>query len=389
MDLLHDRHLAYCTNIHRGESWPEILSGLEKHTLRVRAQVCPDKRYGIGLRLSAHSAQELARPKELSAFQRWLDKHDCYVYTINGFPFGQFHGTRVKEQVYRPDWTSPERLEYTKLLFHILVQLLPEGVDGSVSTVPCSFKSFAHEPEAEERMRSNLRDCLDHLLRLSDTSGHDLHLGLEPEPLCTLETSAEAIEFFGRLWEEYQPHEDDLRHHIGVNYDCCHLAVEFEEAREALNALTEAGLRLSKIHLSSALRLRPEPAGLERLRAFSEETYLHQVVMRRPDGLKRFEDLNPALSFAEQHPTEVGDEWRVHFHIPLHHEPDQGLGSTAEHLTDTLDFLAMHPAQCQHLEIETYTWEAMPKDLRQADVVAQIVQEYRWCLDRMRERGLA
>src|SRR5256885_13838115 len=146
MKLQHGLHLAYCTNIHRGESWPETFAALNKYALAVREKVCPGKPFAIGLRLSDQASRELCDKTTLLAFQMWLDQHNCYVFTINGFPYGRFHGTRVKEQVYAPDWTANERVEYTNRLFDLLARLVPEGIEGSVSTVPGSFKPFIKTP---------------------------------------------------------------------------------------------------------------------------------------------------------------------------------------------------------------------------------------------------
>src|SRR3954470_20207982 len=156
MELTGGIHLAYCTNIHRGESWGEIFEALNRYTLKVKERVQPTGRYAIGLRLGARAALELREKPALLNFQRWLDQHDCYVFTINGFPYGQFHGTRVKEQVYLPDWPTRERLEYTNLLFDLLAQILPPGIEGSVSTVPCGFKELVTTPEELKLIRDNL-----------------------------------------------------------------------------------------------------------------------------------------------------------------------------------------------------------------------------------------
>src|SRR5258706_4435322 len=160
MRLTHGLHLAYCTNIHRGETWAQTLDSLQRYTLAVRQRVCPTKPYAIGLRLSQQVAIELSEPSALLSFQRWLEQNNCYVFTINGFPYGRFHGGRVKEQVYAPDWTTPERLDFTKRLFDLLAQLVPPEVEGSVSTVPCSFKEFITTPEQVQAMRSNLWQCV-------------------------------------------------------------------------------------------------------------------------------------------------------------------------------------------------------------------------------------
>ncbi len=388
MRLRNDLHLAYCTNIHRGENWEETFHGLEAHTLRVKEAVCPDESYAIGLRLSAQAAAELAEPQTLAAFQEWLETHDCYVFTINGFPYGRFHGGKVKEQVYRPDWTTPERLDYTNLLFDLLAKLVPDGVAGSVSTCPGSFKEFGLTRADEQVMREQLYQCALHIGDLAESTGKDLHLGLEPEPLCYVETSEETVGLLSRVLEDYQKDEALLRRVLGINYDTCHLAVEYEEAAEALGRIERAGWRMSKIHLSSALKLTPSAEMLEKLRAFEEDIYLHQVIVRHDDGkLERFRDLGPALAWAA-HGHGPGEEWRVHFHIPLHEEPLEGLHSTSDHLLATLDWLAQDPSRCAHLEMETYTWEVLPEAM-QREVVEQLTNEYTWCLDQLRQRRLA
>src|SRR5690349_19726772 len=208
MKLNHGQHHAYCTNVQRGENWAETFESVKQYALADRKRVCPDKPYAIGLRLSNQASVELSDAKTLSDFRRWLDKNDCYVFTINGFPFGRFHGARVKEQVYLPDWTSPERLAYTNRLFDLLAQLLPQDVEGSVSTLPGSFKEFVTSREQEKTIRDNLWRCVEHVAKLSEQTGRDLHLGLEPEPLGWLENSAETIHFFGQMRKE---HPNDAR----------------------------------------------------------------------------------------------------------------------------------------------------------------------------------
>lgn len=389
MKLPHGRHLAYCTNIHRGESWDEVWNALRRYTLAVRDRVSSEQPFAIGLRLSNQAAQELSQAGRRTEFQRWLQRENCYVFTINGFPFGQFHGTRVKEQVYAPDWSTRERLDYTNLLFDILVELLPEGVEGSVSTVPVSFKGFALDARSLRAARENLWRCVEHIEQLSRRAGRRLHLGLEPEPLCTLETTAETIEFIEQMRAD-RPGDLRLDEHLGVNYDCCHLAIEFETAAEALARLRQHRIRLSKAHLSNALRVWPTHEARQALRAFADETYFHQVIQRSADGtLRRWADLPHALAEHPEHPTPPEVEWRIHFHVPLHHQPDPLFGTTSDHVAGTLDWLAAHPDACAHLEMETYTWEVLPPELRAHSVVDQLAAEYAWTMRELRARELA
>jgi hypothetical protein len=382
MRLAHGLHLAYCGNVHRGETWAETLAALETYTLAVKERVCPDRRYAIGLRLSAQAARDLAQGQALLEFQRWLDRHECYVFTINGFPFGNFHGQRVKEQVYLPDWTSPERLEYTNLLFDLLAQLVPRGVEGSVSTVPGSFKEFIKTEEQEQAMRDHIFKCVQHIDRRSWESGRSLHLGLEPEPLGYLETTAETVAFFERLREEH-PDDARLQRCLGVNYDTCHLAVEYENPVEALGELRSHEIKISKVHLSSALKARATAAAREKLAEFADDVYLHQVVARDAKGkLVRYRDLDAALNAGKP-----AEEWRVHFHIPLHCPATEWFEPTTDHLLGVLDVLKRDPRLCLHLEMETYTWEVMPAALKSPSVVDQLAAEYKWCLAQLKARG--
>jgi hypothetical protein len=389
MRLNHGLHLAYCTNVHRGETWAETFDSLKTHTLAVRERVCPRAPFAIGLRLGHRAAGELSERAVTLQFQRWLERNDCYVFTINGFPYGRFHGARVKEQVYAPDWTSPERLAYTNLLFDLLAEILPDGVEGSVSTVPGSFKEFIRNGDQEKIIRENLWRSVLHIAELSARGKHQLHLGLEPEPLCLLQNSTETIRFLDRLREEH-PGDPRLAEHLGVNYDTCHFAVEFEEPRKALTALTQCGIKISKIHLSSALKVRPTPAARAALAKFSDDVYLHQVVARDVAGqLKFYRDLPEALSCHSSPVTRHSEEWRIHFHIPLHSPVTPPFENTNDHLLGVLDFLAANPKLCSHLEMETYTWEVLPPELKSRSVVEQLAAEYDWALAQLKERGLA
>ena len=381
MHLDHNHHLSYCTNIHPAETWVETLGALQEHTLKVRDEVSPDKPYAIGLRLSADAARELLEGNNLPSFKTWLSEHGCYVFTINGFPYGSFHGTRVKENVYRPDWSSPDRLLYTNNLFDIIAQLAPEGVEGSVSTLPGSFKSFKAD---ESAIFEHLEACARHIELLAERTGRDLHLGLEPEPLGHFEHTRDTVAFFDRLLDSSDDPELLLRR-IGINYDTCHFAVEFNDCHTALDTFRKAGLRISKVHLSNALAFDLDtPSALEAIAQFHEPTYLHQLITAGKGTNLYFTDLPEALAelrdpaFSSQGQQEA----RVHFHIPLYAEPEPPLRSTKDHVGDLLAYRRSHPEFCSHFEIETYTWGVLPGDL-QKPIVRQIAEEYRWVLSQL------
>ena len=377
----HHSHLAYCTNIHPAESWAETRDVLQTHVLdvrnllRARGMLAADAPFAIGLRLSAAAARDLLEGGHVASFRAWLTDTNTYVFTINGFPYGDFHGTRVKERVFQPDWTEPARIDYTKDLFRILAAIARPGTGISVSTLPGSHKSFAAD---ETVIIANLLDMAKWLDDLAAETGHDCHLGLEPEPLGHFENTAETIAFFRRLHAAAGENADAVRRRIGLNYDACHFALEYESARASLDALTAAGVRLSKIHLSSALAFDPrDPAAVEAIRAFDEPTYFHQVLLRDDAGaITRFQDLPDFLTSVRE--TSAA-EARVHFHIPLDAEPAPPLHSTRGHAREVLSWCADRPDACRHFEIETYTWGVLPAAL-QRPVTEQIAGEYRWVL---------
>lgn len=401
MQIGNNRHLAYCTNIHPAHNWEQVKEMLESQVMMVRAgllesgQLSSEAPYAIGLRLSELSSRELLEGDELALFKEWLSENNAYVFTINGFPYGDFHGARIKEEVYRPDWSTAERLQYTNRLFTILDSLLdlaPGGTQGSVSSLPGSFKSFGIDELGLERIFENLYQCKGHIEDLSSQSGHSLHLGLEPEPFGLFETTGETLKFFAWLVEKY-PQDDSLLKLIGVNYDCCHLAVEFEEAKGALERLSGAGLLLSKVHLSNALSLAINEENAELLEPFSEHTYLHQTICQSQDPeqpLRRFVDLPLALQNYQKNPAAyAGEQWRVHYHVPLRSwkegselsQEKEGLCDTADHLAQAVDYLNGRPDLCAHFEIETYTWSVMPDELRAQSVTEQICGEYDCALE--------
>ncbi|MEY4245070.1 MAG: metabolite traffic protein EboE [Verrucomicrobiota bacterium] len=378
-------HLSYCTNIHPAETWAETEIVLKSHVLEVRDRLravgalAHDAPFAIGLRLSAIAAKELLENDHLSQFRDWLTETNTYVFTINGFPYGSFHGTRVKEQVFMPDWTSAARLSYTMDLFQILAAIARPGTGASVSTLPASHKSFAAD---ETPIFENLIRLASWLDQLAAETGHDFHLGLEPEPLGHFENTAETLAFFSRL-QAAAPDPAIIRRRIGVNYDACHFALEYDSARASLDALTSAGIRLSKIHLSSALALDPRnPAALDAIRPFNEPVYFHQTLLRASDGaITRIIDLPEFFASAASGAIDPNgfEEMRVHFHIPLDAEPDAPLKSTRGETIEVLAWHRDHPDACPHFEIETYTWGVLPGRL-QRPVEEQIACEYQWVI---------
>jgi sugar phosphate isomerase/epimerase len=391
-------HLTYCTNIHPGETWIEVRRNLEQYVLRVREKVACHCAFGIGLRLSGQAAHALSEPKALDDFRRFLRDHNLYVFTINGFPHGTFHGARIKEKVYLPDWLDEERLHYADQLARILVTLLADHpeIDGSISTVPGAFKSRVQSSGDVARIAGRLLQHAVTLHQLREETGRRIVCALEPEPCCLLETISDTIAFFKN--HLFSPSavaefsrltglstvlaEEALRRHLGVCVDACHAAVEFEDPNEVLSGLHAAGISIAKIQLSAGLRIpRVNREALASLRPFAESTYLHQVVERRGLELIRYEDLPSALDNA-CHALGTGaeeKEWRIHFHVPLFLDRLGPFENTQPFLTRLLR-LQVERVPTAHLEIETYTWGVLPEEYREMPVVDAITREMQWVI---------
>jgi sugar phosphate isomerase/epimerase len=389
-------HLTYCTNIHAADGWPAVFDALERHAPALKRRFAPGDPFGVGLRLSARDARELLAAG-VDTFRAFLDDRGLYVAIINGFPHGSFHRSVVKADVYAPDWRDPERVRYTRDLIRILAGLLPTGMDGGVSTVPLSYKAWMPAEggrDGELDRALIVRHLVEAAATLADLRAREgtlIHLDIEPEPDCVLETTAETVSFFrDRLFEDgaralaeaIGGTRDEagaiLREHVRVCFDCCHFAVEHEDPVRALRTLTAAGCRIGRIQLSSALRVHmpAAPGGqqhlADRLRPFADSTYLHQVVCEGPGGRARFPDLGDALAHAQP-----GD-WRIHFHVPLFTSEYDGLGSTQADVARVLAEVVATPVT-RHLEIETYTWEVLPDRLK-VELLESIAREYDWVL---------
>ena len=380
-------HLTYGLNIHRGETWAEHRDAIRGPAAAVKARVAPGAPFGLGLRLGDDASRELMAPGCLAEFRDELAAAGMYAFTINGFPFGRFHGTRVKEEVYAPDWQTPARLEYTLRLAQILAALLPEGVEGSISTVPGSYRAWISGEDNVRAMALNLGAAAAALAALRERTGRTIHLGLEPEPDCFIETTAEFLRFFEEELLRGAPGEAAVRRHLGVCVDTCHLAIVGEDAAAALAAAGAAGARVSKIQLSAALTALNTPAGRAALSPFAEPVYFHQTRAYDPAGVPAGEwpDLAPAL---EELPGLAGAaEARVHFHVPLFWAGAGPLGTTRSNLN--AEFWRRARAATSHWEIETYTFDVLPAEMRAGGVVPAICGEYAWVLENARGGGLA
>lgn len=393
-------HLSYCTNIHSGESWKDHFEAIKKNFPIIKKQVSPEQAMGIGLRLSNLASTDLLDPDEIQVFKTWLNEINAYVFTMNGFPYGDFHHAIVKDQVHAPDWTSNERIEYTIRLFKILAELLPQGMEGGISTSPLSYRHWFPTEELSEQAKKmathNIILVAEELYKFKLSRGVRMHLDIEPEPDGLLETGPEFIDWFlnklipmartllpGRLQISEQEAEDCIREHICLCYDVCHFAIGYEQHSEILEQLDKKGIRTGKIQISAALKAdMPEDTNsrvsiAEAFSKYNEPTYLHQVVARNADrSLIRYRDLPKALNDSQNHTV---DEWRAHFHVPVFVEDLGLLRSTQSDIVDVLEIQKNRPFT-DHMEVETYTWEVLPESLKMP-IDQSIIRELNWVKD--------
>lgn len=378
--------LGYCLNVHPTQTLAEVEAALRGPVRAVKAAVSPDAPFPVGLRLSAEAAADPAAAAGLLG--RIFAEEGYRAYTMNGFPYGPFHGMPVKEAVYEPDWTTPERRRYTADLAAIMAMLVPEGDVATISTVPGGFAPKAQGRAAE--IADGLLYTVADLVTLERTTGRTVALALEPEPWCLLDSTADAVAFFrdhlftgaaaarlaARAGLSPAAAREALPRHLGLCLDVCHMAVAFEAPGPTLRALAEAGVPIHKLQLSAALRVeRLDDAARDRLAAFRDAIYLHQVVVRAADGTtRRFLDLPEALAARDLDPAA---EWRVHFHLPVFAAPMPPVGSTRDVLERVLALHRDRPI-ARHLEVETYTWDVLPADFRRHDVATGIAKEIAW-----------
>ena len=393
MRLTDDCHLTYCMNVHPGESWADQRRAIAGEACAVKAALAPDRPFGLGLRLGRQSAGTLAAPAAREDLRKLLAAHGLYVFTVNAFPYGPFHNQPVKTDVYAPDWSQRERLDYTLRVASLLADLLPEGVEGSVSTLPVAYRQPPLVTPQLVRVCEHLADTALFLHGLERRTGRIVSLGIEPEPDCLIESTTGCINFFehsllplGAAWLRrhegltVQQAEQVLYRHIGVCLDTCHLAVGFESLSESIGALSRHGIRLSKIQLSAALETVTSQQAVYELFPFArDQVYLHQVKILQPDGtLEAWSDLTPErlTTWTARTPRRP---CRIHFHVPLNFAGHEGLSSTGALLTPDF-YAAARRAGARHFEIETYTFSVLPNALRGRTLVESIIAEYRHVL---------
>jgi hypothetical protein len=389
-------HLTYSTLVHPGDTWEEMWTSLVTYVPKVKARVAPHQPFGVSLRLSAKSAETLANSgAERDKLKKFLADNDMYLYTVNAFPYGPFKNQVVKEQVYEPDWRSEERTRYTMNVADVLADVVPQGVSPSIQSAPLGFKPRVTGADVVASFTQHVLRVAAHLVALEARTGRTVTLALEPEPYCFLETTDETVDYFtNHLYSgaaatalaklagiPIAEAHGALRRHVGVVFDICHQAVEYEDIPLSLQKLVDAGIPIFKLQEAAAMRI-PEVTQkiVDTLARYAKTIYLTQTVQKKDGRLTRFLNLEDAFKAWQADPGPR--EWRTHFHVPVFLDSLGEFGTTRFAIEDALKFHKANPLSRQ-LEIETYTWDVLPEHLKTGDIVDYVVRELEWVRDQL------
>ena len=354
---------GYCTNVHAGTTLEETIANLELHAVQVREEL-GEPTLGIGLWIPESVLDQLQTTAEVRSLRSHLERLGLFVYTMNGFPQRNFHAQVVKHDVYHPDWRTRERLEYTCRLAEILVDLAPDHLpELSISTLPVGWRSAIDDVDPAIQRLTELAEFLE---GLEERSGRLVHVDLEPEPGCWLDTAQDVVGLFKRLPET-------SRRYLRVCHDICHSAVMFEPQREAIETYRNAGIGIGKIQVSScpeAKLVGSDQATIGALKSFVEPRYLHQTVLRDESGVQHFHEDLADLEF-----DRLEGMLRVHFHVPLFAESLGPLRTTQQEIFECLKALG---DEIPPLEVETYAWGVLPEPHRRKELAKGIAEELRW-----------
>ena len=400
--------VGYCTNVHPGVDLASIRQNLLGYAVPVRHALGATDRLGVGLWLPYPAMAELD-PSAVASFADFLSEHQLNAFTINGFPYENFHQPVVKRRVYSPPWWDPARLAYTLELARVLAQWLPApGAVGSISTLPIGWppEALFHDRDAARRaLAGELALAADHLCRLAESlaeieaeTGRRIVVAIEPEPGCLLQNADDVIEWFDRHLDG-----ERQRRYLTVCHDICHSGVMMEDQAETLRRYAGAGIGVGKVQVSNALVVdwesmamgrRREAAG--QLAEFAEDRYLHQTGRRTADGgFELAEDLPQLLGEPragggrdDEDPAGGDRRWVIHFHVPIFLERFGRLSTTQSDVIACLRTLADPQLSLDftgHLEIETYAWSVLPESMRRRGLVEDITEEFRWLRQAMVE----
>lgn len=368
--------LCCCSNAFPCEGIDAQIELFKKRLPALRGMVpgAMDKPFAAGLWLDSQSVSYLVKSKKSGEFCDFVKSLGFYAFTANAFPFGRFHDGPVKESVYEPDWSETDRLDYTCAVADILARLLPEGVEGSISTLPCGYKGMFKGKDLPAA-RLNLLLAANRLKKLWADTGRRITLAVEMEPDCVWECPEEFCDFY-----DLALRGDDASDFIGVCYDACHQELLNSAPGKGVGTFLDRKVKIAKFQLSAAI-LAPDMASKKTLEAYFMDTvYLHQTRAFPGDGsMLKWPDLPDAL-LSNEKPL----PWKVHFHVPVFLEEIEGglLPANAE-LLSVIERVKKEPGLCSNLEVETYSYNVLPDFSKESSIEKGMARELQWTLAKL------
>lgn len=381
-------HLSYSTLVHPGDTWAEMNASLREFVPKIKARVSPNSPFAVSLRISAASAKTLTESSsERKALSDFLTTEGLYLYTVNAFPYGPFKGEVVMERVYEPDWTTDDRVNYTNSIADILAEVAPAGVNPSIQTAPLAFAPNVAGEAYIAKFTHNVFRVIAHLRALEERTGRRVKLAIEPEPACYLETTDETVAWFQkRIYSQagireladiasipLSEAEGAIRRYLGIVFDIGHQSVGFENITESLNKIVGAGIPIFKLQEAASLWVEELTLQkVESLRRFTETIYLSQTSLKQNGQITKFLNLGDALDAFVANP--VTTEMRTHFHVPVFLSEIGPFQTTRFGVQEALKMHRETPLS-DHLEIETYTWDVLPPELKTGDIIDYVSRE--------------
>jgi len=369
--------ITYCGNVHPVVGLSDLEQYLDESTPSVQNHF--GAKFPLGLWLPKTAMQDALSEKGLASLRGRLETLETMPVTFNAFPMEVFHGTRVKELVYTPDWSTRERLDYTKSVAQLGVKLGMKSF--SISSLSGGFKPNDKAEKVTQYLEHWLQ-WVDWARSLEENESVRVSLALEPEPFNTMEDESDAIQLWAKLREAAKVKgisEEYLQRYLGLCFDTCHFSVRYVSLTEAWERLKQHSIPVHKIQVSVAPRWQASMGEESRMKFFNweEPVYLHQSFAKVAGQRQSFLDLD----LAKRYEGKV-EEWRTHFHVPIHfgHRED----STGFELIDFLNYLKMHETEIPVLEVETYSFNSMGEQWgEQTSLEQSIAKEMLWLQEQM------
>ena len=374
MKILNNSNLSYSLNVYDINSIEDIRnicnSKVEKFRKNINAKQQP---FALGLWINAQVAKEFQQNNNIDKFKGFLKEQNYFVSSINAFPFGDFQNKIIKSDVYLPDWSELARLEYTLSVIDILSHLLPEKIEGSISTLPGGYKKFWSE-DKDEKMLNNILKVGEYLLKIYKTTGKKIILSYEMEPDCVWENIQDFVSFYNKFRENNRA----ISEFIGVCYDTCHQEIVSYKSHNGIDLILANNIPIGKIQFSAALSIN-DKKGKDKLKelGFLQSIYLHQVASIAKNGdIRRYSDLSDSI--------EIREKLLIHYHIPIFLEKvNENIFVEKSELLYILEKLKSKQLYCINLEIETYTYSLLKNILDLRDIEHSIAKEYQWIIEKL------